>query len=132
MAQPQVRFRTREVRVNRMIEDDIQPKPLLIPRPESTSSYRKKTTAQAVTINKQTTVPAVQTPSVHKLTTIPKKVTWISTPLTTKHETNIFLEFMFARAPMIDEKGAYQCLLWVSIALTATAGYVLPYFLWGR
>lgn len=76
----------------------------------------------------QGVLPATKSP---KITTVPKKVTWIQTPLTIP-EKNAFLNYMFIPAPVLNDRWAFYCLCATPLLLTALAGVVLPLILWGK
>lgn len=121
MAQPQIRLRADGGA--RHSSEDLKSKPLVLTSPVS-KSVLKKTSSQAVTITPST--------SVRSITSVPQKITWISTPLTTRKENNAYLDIVFGKAPMVGPHGAYRGMWWVPVAFVVTAGVVLPYILWGR
>jgi hypothetical protein len=86
---------------------------------------------EAVRLGMETAQRDPATKSSPKITSVPKKVTWIRTPLTVP-ETNSFLKSMFTPAPILSDRFAYYCLCVTPLLLTAVLGVALPLILWGK
>jgi hypothetical protein len=66
-----------------------------------------------------------------KVTAVPKKVTWLQTPLMLP-ERSRFLDVMFFPAPILSRHAAFHGLWILPLLLSGTVGVILPFILWGK